>query len=202
MRIFVSMGIFLVLVGIGLVVLNQIFPHSVIVQELAQTTRNKETVLEHANDYRISGSSYSGYDLEAGKTIVVSWQADNTVIVHLMTESQFNIYKPLGIPGQSLKSRSGMSGSFSYPLSYYGKYYVVIYNPNWLLTQVRIVYYESKLTWQETVAQTISKEVNDNLYLYIGLPIAITGVALLISGILIKYFSLKGQKENKKLGFS
>ena len=52
---------------------------------------------------------------------------------------------------------------------------------------MRIVSYEAKLTWQETVTQNIPKEVNDNLYLYIGLPIVITGLALLISGILIKY---------------
>jgi hypothetical protein len=52
---------------------------------------------------------------------------------------------------------------------------------------VRIVSYEAKLTWQETVTQNISKEVNDNLYLYIGLPFAITGIAFLITGFFTKY---------------
>jgi hypothetical protein len=187
MKTFILIGILLVFAGMGLVALNQIFPHTFIVQESVPVTYNRETVLERANDYRISGSSYSGYDIVAGKNIVVSWQADNTVSVYLMTESQFNIYKPIGIPGSSLKSQSGMSGSLFYPISFDGKYYIVIYNPNWLLTQVRIVSYEAKLTWQETVTQNISKEVNDNLYLYIGLPFAIIGIAFLITGFFTKY---------------
>jgi hypothetical protein len=175
-----SVSFLLVFMGIGLVVLNTIFPHTVTVQETALVPRTRETPLERANDYRVSGSSYSGYDLEIGKTIMVSWQADNTVIVYLMTESQFNIFKPLGIPTQSLKSQSGMSGSFTYSPPYSGRYYVVIYNPNWLLTQVRIVYYEAKLTWQEIETVTTTNEVNDNLYLYGGLPILIIGIVLLI----------------------
>lgn len=150
-----------------------------------QETENRESIIERAENYMIGEYSYSGYNLESGKTIVISWQADNNVIVYLMTESQYNNFVSTRL-AQSLRRQSGMSGSFSYSIGFNGKYYVVIYNPNCLFTQVRIVFYQSKLTWQETVTKIrnethyrteyIPKEVNSNLYLYSGLAIIGVGV--------------------------
>jgi hypothetical protein len=98
-----------------------------------------------------------------------------------MTESQYNTFLSIRL-AQNLRSQSGMSGTFSYPIQYSGKYYVVIYNPNWFITRVRIAYYQSKLLWQENVTkyrvEYISKQVEDNLYLYSGL--SVIGVALII----------------------
>jgi hypothetical protein len=180
-----TISILLVIAGFGLCFLDFLFPHKVTVQEAVQVpyeaTENRQMLLERAEDYMIGEYSYSGYNLEPGKTIEVSWQADNYVIVYLMTESQYNTFLSIRL-AQNLRSQSGMSGTFSYPIQYSGKYYVVIYNPNWFITRVRIAYYQSKLLWQENVTkyrvEYISKQVEDNLYLYSGL--SVIGVALII----------------------
>ncbi|MEM3451351.1 MAG: hypothetical protein QXL52_05505 [Nitrososphaerales archaeon] len=173
----------LIVLGSGLCLANFVFPYMVTVQEAVQVpyqdVENRETLLERAENYMISEYSYSGYILESGKTIIVSWQADNNVIVYLMTQSQYNNFVSTRL-AQNLKSQYGASGSFSYPIQFNGVYYVVIYNPYWFFTQVRIVFYESKVTWQETVTlyrtEYIPKEVKTDLYLYSGLVIIGIGV--------------------------
>jgi hypothetical protein len=200
------LSVILIICGSGLIMANFVFPRMITVQEVVQvpyteqvpyqTTENRETLLERAENYMIGEYSYSGYNLESSKTIVVSWQADNNVIVYLMTESQYNNFVSTRL-AQNLKSQSGMSGSFSHSITFNGKYYIVVYNPNWFSTQVKIVFYESKVTWQETVTkwanethyrtEYIQKEVNDNLYLYSGLIVAGFGVAILVAEIIRKF---------------
>ena len=190
-------SVLLIILGLGLCLVNFVFPYMITVQEAVQVpytvqvpyqeTENKESIVERAENYMISEYSYSGYNLESGKTIVVSWQADNNVIVYLMTESQYNNFVSTRL-AQSLRSQSGTSGSFSYSIGFNGKYYIVIYNPNYFSTQVRIIFYQSKLTWQENVmkirnethyrTEYIPKEVNSNLYLYPGLVIIGIGVVI------------------------
>ncbi|MEM3873191.1 MAG: hypothetical protein QXE05_11590 [Nitrososphaeria archaeon] len=109
--------------------------------------------LERVGDYWIGEYSYSGYNLEAGKTIEISWQADNFVIVYFMTESQYNMFVSTRL-AQNLISKSGYSGSFSYQIPYNGKFYVVIYNPYYFFIKVKIIFYQSEVSGQETVWKT------------------------------------------------
>ena len=193
------MIIVLIIVGFGLCILDFLFPHRVTVQEAIQVpymaTEDRQVLLERAEDYTIGEYSYSSYNLESGKTIEISWQADNYVIVYLMTESQYNTFRSIRL-AQNLKSKGGISGTFSHTLPYSGKYYVVIYNPNWFVTRVRIVYYQSKLLWQETVTkyriEYVSKQVEDDLYLHSGL--SVIGVALII---LIVQVAVEHRKKGK-----
>ncbi|MEM2514566.1 MAG: hypothetical protein QXU81_09695 [Candidatus Bathyarchaeia archaeon] len=176
----------LIIIGASLCVINFIAPYVIVIYEAVQVpyqvTENRTSLLEHAEDYSIGEYSYSGYNLEAGKSIIISWQADYSVIVYLMTESQYNVFLATRYAG-NLKSDIGMSGSFSYPISFNGKYYVVIYNPNWILIRVRIVFYEAKLSWQETVTryriENVPREVRTNAYLYSGLIVMAIGIVML-----------------------
>jgi hypothetical protein len=169
-------GVLLIIIGMGFCLMNFVFPYKIVRQEAVQVPyqamETRTTLLERAEDYKIGEYSYSGYNLEAGKNIIISWQADYTVIVYLMTESQYNVFLSTRYAA-NLKSETGMSGSFSYPITFNGRYYVVIYNPSWILIRVRIVFYEAKITWQESVTryrtEYVSREVNSNLYLYFGL---------------------------------
>ena len=183
-----TLSAILIILGAGLCIAHFVSPHKIIVKEPIQVsyqdTENKETLLERAENYMIGEYSYSSYNLESGKTIVISWQADSYVIVYFMTESQYNTFVSTRL-AQNLRSQSGMSGSFSYPIGFSGRYYVVIYNPNWFVTRVRVILYQSKLTWQETVTkyrtEYVPKEIVDNLYLYLGFcMIGAASVVLLV----------------------
>jgi hypothetical protein len=197
MKYLILVGIMLNVLGGILCVADFISPHNITVNELVPVTRtvqvpyqeieNRGERLERAENYWIGEYAYSGYNLEAGKTVTISWQADNTVIVYLMTESQFNIFQSIRL-AQNLKSGSGMSGQFSYPITFTSRYYVVIYNPNCLITKVKIIFYQSEITWQETVTKIknevqynteyVSKQVNSNIYLYSGLALIGLGTTL------------------------
>jgi hypothetical protein len=68
-----TISILLVIAGFGLCFLDFLFPHKVTVQEAVQVpyeaTENRQMLLERAEDYMIGEYSYSGYNLEPGKTI-------------------------------------------------------------------------------------------------------------------------------------
>jgi hypothetical protein len=116
-------------------------------------TVTQAQTLDHRENYQIQTGHYSNshFDLESGKTLVVTWQVDNTVSVYVTTSSQFDSASLLGFPTSSLARKvATSSGNLSYQVPNAGTYYVII-TP--YLNDVNVASYKSELQWQEQVTK-------------------------------------------------
>lgn len=156
------------------------------VQVPYQATETQTQPLDHKENYQIQTGhfAYSDFTLEAGKNLVVTWQTDNTVSVYVVTPSQFNTVKLLGLPTSSLARQTMTpSGSLSYQIPSAGTYYVVI-SP--FLNDVNVASYKSELQWQEQVTKyrTETQYRTDTIYtsntfgINLGIGVSVLGSIL------------------------
>jgi len=190
------LGIILVIIGSGLILMNFIFPHTttVLVPHTIQVPHyvnvQREQTLDTKNNIIISGGYYiplpqDGVYINSGKTLKLSWSADGNLDAYILTETQFEYFKVWGTTSNYEAHSYGKEGTISANIQHDDKYYAVVSNT--LLGQsVKLYQAQAILVWQETITQYqneteyVPKEVNDNLYLYSGLVIAIIGIAILI----------------------
>ncbi len=156
------------------------------VQVPYEATETKTQNLDHRESYQIQSGhlAYSNFDLEAGKSLVVTWQVDNTVSVYITTPSQFDSAKLLGIPTSSL-SREQMTGSgtLSYQIPSAGTYYVII-SP--YMSDVNVASYKSDLQWQEQVTKYRSETRYQYETIYTSSTFGINlGVSILVLGCIL-----------------
>jgi len=80
-------------------------------------------------------------DVDSGKTVKLSWAADNNLYVYIMTEAQYRSGWPI-LPSYYEAYKYGKEGTISTYSQYGGKYYMVFINLN--LANVKL--YEAKVT--------------------------------------------------------
>ena len=107
-----------------------------------------EEVVGTTHDNPIGGGSfwYADEYIQGGKSVSLSWEADGTINAHILTETQFNEFKPMGIASRSVASDSGYSGRISAEIRNADRYYFVIYNPIYF-TVHKVYSAEAKITW-------------------------------------------------------
>ena len=185
------LGVTIIIVGLAfsLAMLLYKFPTSIQVpyqvQIPYQDMQTQAQMLDHKETYQIQSGhyAYSHFDLESGKTLVVTWQVDNTVSVYITTPSQFSSASLLGFPTSSLARKvATSSGSLSYQVNSAGTYYVIIHP---YINDVNVASYKSELQWQEQVTKyrTETNYQTETTYrtsfegLYLGLGVLAFGVA-------------------------
>lgn len=156
------------------------------VQVPYQATETQTQNLDHRENYQIQGGhlAYSHFDLEAGKSLVVTWQVDNTVSVYIATPSQFDSAKLLGVPTSSL-SRQQMTGSgtLTYQIPSAGTYYVII-SP--FMSDVNVASYKSDLQWQEQVTKYRTETQYRTETIYTSSTFGINlGISILVLGCIL-----------------
>jgi hypothetical protein len=153
-----------------------------------QVDETQTQLLDHRENYQILTGhwAYSNFTLEAGKTLVVSWQTDTSVSVYVMSSSQYSSFRLLGISFDALARKTTTpSGSLSYQIPNAAKYYVVI-NP--VLSDVNVASYKSELQWQESVTKyrTVTEYTTETVYvtssqgINLGLTVLALGVVLTV----------------------
>ena len=149
----------------------------------------------------IFSSSFKGYFvtlaegvyINPSRTLILSWEADGSLNAYIFTESQFNDFKPLGIPRGWEAFGTGKSGSISASIKNRDRYYAIIYNP-YLFTSIKLYYGKAKLTWQETeiIHKTETRCITETRHrtdyagLTVGLALSIFGAATLLSKIKVR----------------
>ncbi len=165
------------------------------VQVPYQETITQIQNLDHRENYQIQSGhlAYSHFDLEAGKSLVVTWQVDNTVSVYITTPSQFNSAKLLGIPTSSLtRSQMTGSGTLSYQIPSAGTYYVII-SP--FMNDVNVASYKSDLQWQEQVTKERTETRYRTETIYTSSTFGINlGISVLVLGSILTTISFVNMK--------
>jgi hypothetical protein len=160
------------------------------VQVPYQATETQTQNLDHKENYQIQSGhlAYSHFDLEAGKSLVVTWQVDNTVSVYVTTPSQFDSAKLLGIPTSSLtRDQMTGSGTLSYQIPSAGTYYVII-SP--FMSDVNVASYRSDLQWQEQVTKERTETRYRTETIYTSSTFGINlGISVLVLGSLLTALS-------------
>ncbi len=130
------------------------------IQVAYNETETQNEVLDHKETYQIQSGhyAYSHFDLDAGKTLVVTWQVDRTVSIYITNPTQFSSASLLGFPTSSLARQVGVqSGTLSYEIPSFGTYYVIIHPYS---GDVNVASYKSELQWQ----QEMTKYRNETQY--------------------------------------
>jgi hypothetical protein len=107
------------------------------------TTGTSEQVVASVSNINIPAYSRASFNVwvDAGKTVKLSWKADNNLYVYIMTESQFKSGWIL-LPSYYEAYKYGREGTISAYSCCGDKYYMVFINLN--LATVKL--YEAKVT--------------------------------------------------------
>jgi predicted nucleic acid-binding Zn ribbon protein len=88
--------------------------------------------------------NYNSYVIQAGKTVSLSWSADGSVSVYILTENQYDYFSFWGYHLSPAAYKSGSSGTIVYNVANTDTYYLVIKNPS-LFQNVKV--YSATASW-------------------------------------------------------
>jgi hypothetical protein len=105
-------------------------------------------VLGTLQDYKLSGGYFHhwAYRIEAGKQASISWEADGSVSVYILTETQYDYFKTWGLTARYVAYQNSQRGTLSTKIANTDTYYFVIKNSS-LFETYKIYSAEVKVTW-------------------------------------------------------
>ena len=118
-------------------------------RDVIATFERLEQIIFEVNNIVLSGGYYqalplNGIYLEKDQTVTLSWSADDNLEGYIFTETQFNNFKPLGIPSGYEAYSTGEDGTISAYIQHNDTYYGVVTNRVTLMPNVKL--YEATLT--------------------------------------------------------
>ncbi len=115
----------------------------------------KTQILFSGNDLIIPvwGYRYSGpYQLDVGKTLKVSWEADTSVNVYVMNDVDWQS-RFFGAPTRWRTSKVGSSGTIEYYIQHAEPIYIQVLCPTWC--SAKLYRWVEEIVWSENVVDTI-----------------------------------------------
>lgn len=162
-----------------------------------QDLENREQLLKRVEDFSIRKGEHASWShyLIQGRALNITWQAENkTVDVYVMNESQYNNFTQTR-GTQCLVSASALSSFLMYPsIPFNATFHIVIYNdPKRNVDSVKILYYESRLMWEEEVTKYRSETRYKEEPNYFGINV---GSAIFVIGCIIEAFGWRSRSRN------
>jgi hypothetical protein len=200
-----SLGVIFCALGFALLVGNSFLPQLVFREAVQvpyteripyQTTENMENVVGTVASKNLDRGTFTYWSLNiaSGKKVVISWNADGSLYIFVLTENQFQQFKLWGTTTWYTAFDYGNSGTLTKTVENTDVYYLAISNP-WIFTTIKVYSAQAKLTWQETVTryreetryrtEYIANKVN--LSLYLGFVITGVGLTVLVAESAAKY---------------
>lgn len=142
-------------------------PTSKVITETVPVQQNRNYNLLNLGTYRLEpNESVHGFgQLSAGRDVLITWSANDTVDIYAFNTAQYDAYKHNSGDANPIVSQKNVaSGTLGFRTSAYDMYYIVVLNPHSVffgLVSKNVTIYSATAvaTWQETWTVTTTQTI-------------------------------------------